>query len=553
MRLDIDKLKNKVPKENLFNLYITQNKGVRFCADYFNITIQGFRRLCKEYDIEKTEEQKNEAISTSNSRKETIEKSKQTRLEKYGDCNYNNREKAKQTCIEKYGVDNPFKSEQIKQKINESNIRSTGYAYSFLNEDIRQRANKNSTTKEAIDKRLATISKRGGYIKISEKIKATWREKYGVENISQAPHIAQKKSKKYKSEDGLTFDSSWELLVYNYCKRNNLAVERNIPIEYNYNNKKHTTFIDFKIDGYLFEVKGEHLLKGCFDYADNMVPISEKLKVYKENKVIIITNYKDLFGKANSTKSNGFRYPNKCKDPLIGVDINLFDNPDFPYREDRPKCFYDVRVDNNRSSYEAFQDESLRWEMIKNRIEYAGGFIDNKAILNAMNITRKCKQPSWFSKKFAKELITKYVTTDTVVDPFAGWGARNDACKELGINYIGIDFNKELVDWHKKCKRNIEYGDANTFTYDGECSVLICPPYQDVETYFEGQDLKTTQCEWLDTVMKNIPNAKEYIMVCKVVDKGWEKYIIETKGNKSHFGTNNEYILKVNNYGTFKN
>ena len=45
--------------------------------------------------------------------------------------------------------------------------------------------------------------------------------------------------------------------------------------------------------------------------------------------------------------------------------------------------------------------------------------------------------------------------------------------------------------------------------------------------------------------MKNIPNAKEYIMVCKVVDKGWEKYLIDTKGNKSHFGTNNEYVIKV--------
>ena len=74
MRLDIDKLKDKVSKEDLINLYITQNKGVRFCADYFNITIQGFRRLCKEYDIKKTEEQKNKAISTSNSKKETIEK-----------------------------------------------------------------------------------------------------------------------------------------------------------------------------------------------------------------------------------------------------------------------------------------------------------------------------------------------------------------------------------------------------------------------------------------------------------------------------------------------
>lgn len=36
-------------------------------------------------------------------------------------------------------------------------------------------------------------------------------------------------------------------------------------------------------------------------------------------------------------------------------------------------------------------------------------------------------------------------------------------------------------------------------------------------------------------------------MVCKVVDKGWEKYIIETKGNKSHFGKNTEYVLKIGN------
>lgn len=194
-------------------------------------------------------------------------------------------------------------------------------------------------TKTEIAKRLGTYHKKISELlkeynitKSKEQYKQSRKEsikrKYGVENISQAPHIAQKKSKKYKSEDGLTFDSSWELLVYNYCKRNNLEAEKNIPIEYNYNNKKHTTFIDFRIDGYLFEVKGEHLLKGCFDYADNMVPISEKLKVYKENKVILITNYKDLFGKANSTKSNGFRYPNKCKDPLIGVDINLLERID---------------------------------------------------------------------------------------------------------------------------------------------------------------------------------------------------------------------------------
>ena len=47
--------------------------------------------------------------------------------------------------------------------------------------------------------------------------------------------------------------------------------------------------------------------------------------------------------------------------------------------------------------------------------------------------------------------------------------------------------------------------------------------------------------------MKNVPNAKEYVMVCKVVDKGWEKYIVDTKTNRSHFGKNNEYVLVVLN------
>ena len=155
-----------------------------------------------------------------------------------------------------------------------------------------------------------------------------------------------------------------------------------------------------------------------------------------------------------------------------------------------------------------------------------GGFIDNRQILTAMNVTRNCKQPSWFSKQYAKELIQKYITSNIILDPFAGWGTRCDACKELNIKYYGWDLNKELVDWHKEKGRlfetgcGIEYGDANNIKTDREnCSVFICPPYTDFEQYFKGQDLKTTQCEWLQIVMNNNPNAKEYLMVCKVVDK----------------------------------
>lgn len=322
-------------------------------------------------------------------------------------------------------------------------------------------------------------------------------------------------------------------IMYNFLKRNNINFKCNVQQD------KH--YFNFIVDDLKFIILDINSIKQQEQYL-------------RDNKIIVITNKlnNSLIPKSNSSESNGLKYLSKCPNPLIGVDIDLFKNPQIPYREDRPKCFYHVRVDGKPSVSEAWQDEQLRWKMILNRINYTGGFIDNKQILTAMNVTRNCKQPSWFSKQYAKELIQKYITTNIILDPFAGWGTRCDACKELNIKYYGWDLNKELVDWHKEKGRlfetgcGIEYGDANNIkTDEKDCSVFICPPYTDFETYFEGQDLKTTQCEWLQIVMNNISNAKEYLMVCKVVDPGFEKYIVEEKINKSHLGINKEYVLLI--------
>lgn len=281
---------------------------------------------------------------------------------------------------------------------------------------------------------------------------------------------------------------------------------------------------------------------------------------YRARHIIAITEAgaEAAIGKPNSTVSNGLKYLKKCPYPLIGVDVELFTKtPNFPYREDRPKCFYEVKVDGKPSAHEAFYDEQIRWKMIVNRILYSGGFIDNRQILQAMNISRTCKQPSWFSKQLAKKIIQTYCKEDTIVDPFAGWGARHDASVELHKNYIGSDFNPKLVKWHEEMGRNIKFGDANKVKFDGKCDVFICPPYSDPKTgrCFEDYNFidfnesakALSQCDWLKIVMKNVPNATNYVMVCKVVDEGWDKYIIDTKTNKSHFGTNNEYVLVVSN------
>jgi len=494
-----------------------------------------------------------ECCCPDHSRRKALESTRE-RFDEWPSSSPESCEKRKKTCLEKYGVDNPSKDPDIKKRVSEGLHRR----YEIDLDDIKRRASE-------------TYFARTGYYHSSQnpevvkKTRETMLKKYGVENAFQSKEIqqqiaqtnldkfgttipmqnhevwAKQRSKKsqYSGCDGTPLDSSYEVAVYDYCIRNDIPIKRTVPISYEYSGMCHKTFIDFEIDGLLVEVKGEHIMEGFFDWQEGAIPIEKKLEIYKENNVIVVT------GKSASHHfigSNGLKYE---KSPLIGVDIDLFRNPEFPFRDDRPPCFYKVKVSKQMSSFDAFFDEKLRWQMIKNRINYAGGFISSKEILTALNVTRKCKQPSWFSESYAQYLLKKYSTSDIIVDPFAGWGTRHDAAVRLRRNYIGCDANLELVNWHIEKGRNIQFGDAKEFRYDGKCDVLICPPYKDVEVYIEGQDTELTQCQWLEIVRKNVPNAAKYIMVCKVVDPGYEKYIAEIKENKSHFGTNREYVLVI--------
>lgn len=522
-------IKVDIPKDELYDLYIVQNLREEEISKIYNTTKGTIRDKLRYYNIEKSKEQKKLAFQQYSIRTYGTKHPAQSKRVK---------EKQKETNLKKYGSVSALQNKEVQEKTKHTNLERYGKEY-FLGSD---------RYKEVLQDKYG-ITNMFQMPKVKEKIKETNLDRYGVENVAKSKKIRMKSvksSKSAKSEiDGTRFDSSWEAIIYDYCIRNNISIKTQIPLKFEYNGLEHTTYIDFEIDGILFECKASHLLKGIYDYKQK-VPIWKKIEVYKQNHIILITDYKDLIPKAESKESNGLKYLNKCPYPLIGVDINLFKNPEFPYVKDKPKCFYKVKVDNKLSPLEAWNDEKLRWRMIKNRIEYVGGFIDNKSILTAMNVTRTCKQPSWFSKNYAKYLIEKYITTNTIYDTFAGWGARCDACKELNKEYVGWDLNKELVEWHQEQGRNINYGDANYIKNDNSnCSIFICPPYQDFEKYFEGQDIKTTQCEWLQKVMNNFPNAKEYLMVCKIVDKDWEKYIVEEKVNKSHFGTNKEYVLLV--------
>lgn len=195
--------------------------------------------------------------------KEVLIKTKQTKLEKYGDENYNNIDKNRQTCLEKYGVKSYTQTQECVNKMKSTCLKRYGIE-------------NYSKTQECI-----------------EKIKSTCLEKYGVDNYSKTNDFSKQRRKRIKY-DNLLFDSNWEIIVYKYCKLNNFDFEYqpNILYQYTYDNKTHIYQPDFLINGKVYEVKGDHFFEGdkmiCpFDRTKDSL-FDAKYQCMKDNNVIIL-------------------------------------------------------------------------------------------------------------------------------------------------------------------------------------------------------------------------------------------------------------------------
>lgn len=159
---------NNISKQELEDYYITQNHYVDATLAYFNIPYDYFNKLIKYYNLVKDNSLNAELV-------------KQTKLDRYGNSNYNNRDKAKETCLEKYGVDNPFKDIE---NITQSYINSFGYDHPMHNPEIK-----------------AKVRSKMDYVSIQEKVKKTCLDRYGVDNAFKATYvkgkIAQTNYKRY--------------------------------------------------------------------------------------------------------------------------------------------------------------------------------------------------------------------------------------------------------------------------------------------------------------------------------------------------------------------
>lgn len=301
-KLSLDKKKYLVNTIN--HLYIDCNNSKSSILKELNITPKLLNNILKENKIVKSKELINLSKSIGKYKSyqehpEIKEKIKNTKLERYGDSNYNNRDKfiktlndnpdikenmiknsrkthlqnhgvenpfqditnMKRAFKEKFGVENPFQSKEIKEKIKRTNINKYGVEYQSQRLDVKE-------------KRKNTLTRNGfTYDNNINKINKTCQEKYGVEWPCQLPQCVNKSNS----------ISNINIKFAELLKENNIEYEQ----EYNLENKK----FDFKVNNILIEINPTYTHNSTIGPYFNGKCLNPLPKNYHKEKSLLAQKY----------------------------------------------------------------------------------------------------------------------------------------------------------------------------------------------------------------------------------------------------------------------
>lgn len=285
---------NRRQKDKNSYLVCKQCLTKRTCMEKYGVSnvgqLEKTREICRNRDKtwydkrnEKTIETNMRKYGTAHPQKlkEFKEKQKHTMLQKYGIDNiFRDKEYIKECCQKKFGRDNYFSGEEGKRIAEEACFKKHGVKRALEKEEFKEKYRKTSMERYGVQNYGMTQEH-------TDKMIGTNIEKFGT---THAP------SNKYIFEE-VSFDSSWELCFWIYCRDNNIPIEREpINLPYSYNGKIHYYSPDFKINGKeLIEIKGWHFLNEHGDLIDvfdgqNKGLIQAKNECIKDNNVKVITS-----------------------------------------------------------------------------------------------------------------------------------------------------------------------------------------------------------------------------------------------------------------------
>lgn len=517
------------------------------------------------------------------------EKAVETSLRLYGETNPAKSQIVKDRChatvLERYGVDNVMYNSEIKdkfldtvhsrtperqQEINrtreETCLEIYGVKYASMNDDIRRKNSESHRTRTP------------DQIQLSNKLReSTCIEKYGVAHVMQAASVKEQSAQtclekygmpfppnsKFRRTiyeyDGLTFDSSYELYYYIWAAETGHKIKRSSNVyEFDVEGHTHYYFPDFTVDDIDVEIKGEHF----FDDSGNLInPFTDdshvqavfhaKGECMKNNGITIITNIEEQKQYVDAKYTTDFV-------PLFRTDLP------FPYLNDPLKNtsssgliqhFHKSIYSANRCGYsspkDAWNDKSLILRSALNRLKYVKT-CRPRDVLQGFNVAKIAPKVSVFSPTLAQELIMKYIDEPTIVDPFSGFSGRLLGAYACNKNYFGFDLNPTHVEESNNIIRylmsdNISVEQRDLFNTSSEvfdsAALFTCPPYSDKECWNGAADKVLTCDEWIEECLSRY-DCSTYLFVVDKTEK-FNYNIVDTIENKSHFGTNNEYVVLI--------
>lgn len=473
-------------------------------------------------------------------KKITAEKNKQTKLERYGDSNYNNYEKAKQT----------FLSNPIAQKSKQEKTRATKISlYGSV------KAHWKNTTEKTIVKNSPFNSADDYY--------ADWRTKL----YNKHPHKGsslEKKIEEFLHNNGFSYKAGFLLKNSKYKHEFDFAI-------FNADNLVMLVDCDgLYYHGFYSDVDGKHVNSYSDDYRSQLVPENVKFLVIYEDEVD--KGLQELLFLQNITydeyvddiftwcRRQEFPYPSYSSDILMSSWNSLLksDLAKFSLKArygeklllNFHKSIWDGHKRGKPSPIEAWSNDELLKNAIKNRIIYKGHDLDPSKVLNGLWVSGIAPRVSIFNPNLAKYIIYKYLNDFSVIfDPCSGYSGRLLGALSLNKKYIGQDINcttinesNQLIKFLNSSDAIVSCCDSTSSSGNYEC-MFTCPPYSSKEVW------KDTGCniysadQWIKLLLEKY-KCKKYVFV---VDETYEykEFIVETLTNKSHFGINTEYIIVI--------
>lgn len=189
------------------------------------------------------------------------------------DCHW---DRIKSGCFDHYGVENPTQASEIKERMKATCRDRYGVEYSAASDVVQARIRETNQkiygvdyplqVGKILDRTRDTCEQRYGHRCVfnTRHVRDIMTKRFGCEWYTQSMEYHKTRKHKFTSPKypGVTFDSTWEIKVYDFLMENHIQFEYQVkPIPYEYDGVTHYYHPDFLVNGRIYEVKGDNFFR----------------------------------------------------------------------------------------------------------------------------------------------------------------------------------------------------------------------------------------------------------------------------------------------------